>query len=434
MQNLRQLKAEIRAALQLAIATENEKLEEALLNYRTNLTKLEQEYIGQSSMGAETVRAEEVAPLSASSEQEGFETAGSDIAEKRNVIISFAKALPNTDMRPWQEEIRNLDELPDVGKAANLLYRRADDDSEIELQKLSAPISRTANAEVKLNSETDVVELFESGGYVVEEVAHGKSRMKALQIKDETGKIVLRLYPYSDIRQQNGKYVLSEKSLNIQTILDLIQDNPKSRVKERVFDYAERVLRADEDIIQEDLDYLAANIHLLEGDAETEYTLERLFNDEQFAAAWEARLDSLSSLENPQTEEDEATAVEMVGAVLLQLLTGYTYKTGNKWFDNTLSVISLLTIFTGIGKLQSMVKGFVGKKLLKKALQSVSQSFAMPDRRKKIIMFLDKHFDSILKNESIANGIYSFISGIYAGMELSMPQELDDYLKDIDGN
>jgi len=124
----------------------------------------------------------------------------------------------------------------------------------------------------------------------------------------------------------------------------------------------------------------------------------------------------------------------MVGAVLLQLLTGYTYKTGNKWFDNTLSVISLLTIFTGIGKLQSMVKGFVGKKLLKKALQSVSQSFAMPDRRKKIIMFLDKHFDSILKNESIANGIYSFISGIYAGMELSMPQELDDYLKDIDGN
>jgi len=46
MQNLRQLKAEIRAALQLAIATENEKLEEALLNYRTNLTKLEQEYLG----------------------------------------------------------------------------------------------------------------------------------------------------------------------------------------------------------------------------------------------------------------------------------------------------------------------------------------------------------------------------------------------------
>jgi len=49
MQNLRQLKAEIRAALQLAIATENEKLEEALLNYRTNLTKLEQEYLGQSN-------------------------------------------------------------------------------------------------------------------------------------------------------------------------------------------------------------------------------------------------------------------------------------------------------------------------------------------------------------------------------------------------
>ncbi|MBQ9992279.1 MAG: hypothetical protein IJP33_02480, partial [Firmicutes bacterium] len=130
MQNLNQLKAEIRAALQLAIATENEKLEEALLNYRTNLAKLEQEYLGQSRMGDETVRAEEVAPLSASSEQEGFETAGSDIAEKRNGIISFAKALPNTDMRPWQEEIRNLDELPDVGKAANLLYRRADDDSD----------------------------------------------------------------------------------------------------------------------------------------------------------------------------------------------------------------------------------------------------------------------------------------------------------------
>jgi len=114
MQNLRQLKAEIRAALQLAIATENEKLEEALLNYRTNLTKLEQEYMGDGV------------------KQEGRMTLSpQEVVDK---AVSYSRIAKQGE----EEGIKNLDELPNDREWTNLLLRRtADDDSGIELQRFS---------------------------------------------------------------------------------------------------------------------------------------------------------------------------------------------------------------------------------------------------------------------------------------------------------
>jgi len=226
--------------------------------------------------------------------------------------------------------------------------------------------------------------------------------------------------------------------LNSKTIQDLIKNSPKSRIKEQLLNIAERLTKNSVNVSQNEIDILSQYISLFENDTEVQTALEIVFDDEEKAGEIEGELSELDTFADPQTEKDEATAVEMVFATILQLTLGYTHKTGNKVFDNTLKMISFAMIFSPFGFTQTLVKKAIGniaiKGLLKLSDRLLSNKTILTKAERGIMNFIkgSQFIDKITASYNSADALIYGISQITGNNDL--PQGIKDLLKRIYNN